>query len=540
MTFLFRCQECYSPLIISFLNTKNYNEENNLNNMETSKKNIMIKIKCHYCKYTKIKNINDLISIYKTSKIICFKCGKKYKHKSHFYLDNQENEKKNNIKIMKIYCNECKRDDNKNPHFNDNKCKYCISNYDILLFCESCDALFCVNCSNMHFNPLDISLLENTNNNKQNEFLKFIEENCKIKFDRIKNFGNKNEDKKIKGIMFDNYNNNKFLEFKNEENNLKKYKLKKINEVFTLLLNKSETNFLIKAIPIDENNFYTIDFSIINFYKINQNKVENDTFITIKSEKEILTTLYFTIEKNKMLIISFNNQLILYKEENNNFIKINEKISSSSEDLKFTKIIQWIENHKKTKYLRGISNGIIYKITVNNENLDISELSEEIKDKVNDCIEINNKVLVMSCTYLNKLIFFYNENNQIKEFYGINLSYKNNLYFLRDNIIIIKGNNNLSIFDCINFTILRNVIVQFEIFSIIPITNQVFISISKNYIKIWDYDLNEIDNIDNEMDIYFASISINIKEIYSKNNDTNINNNIIGVGKNGIYKFNLN
>ena len=241
-----------------------------------------------------------------------------------------------------------------------------------------------------------------------------------------------------------------------------------------------------------------------------------------------------------MLIISFNNQLILYKEENNNFIKINEKISSSSEDLKFTKIIQWIENHKKTKYLRGISNGIIYKITVNNENLDISELSEEIKDKVNDCIEINNKVLVMSCTYLNKLIFFYHENNQIKEFYGINLSYKNNLYFFRDNLIFIKGNKNLSIFDCINFTILKNIVVQFEIFSIVPMTNKVFISISKNYIKIWDYDLNEIDNIDNEMDIYFASISINIKEIYSKNNDTNINNNIIGVGKNGIYKFNLN
>jgi hypothetical protein len=259
-------------------------------------------------------------------------------------------------------------------------------------------------------------------------------------------------------------------------------------------------------------------------------------YINIKFEKEILSTLYFTIEKNKMLIISLNNQLILYKEENNNFIKINE----STEDLNFTKIIQWIENHKNTKYLRGISNGVIYKMTINNENLYISKLNEDIKDKINDCIEINNKVLVMSCTYLNKLIFFYHENNQIKDFYGINLSYKNNLYFFRDNLIIIKGNKNLSIFDCINFTILKNIVVQFEIFSIVPMTNKVFISISKNYIKIWDYDLSEIDQIENELEIYNAAITINNKEIINKNENKYINYNIIGVGKNGIFKFNLN
>ena len=541
MSFLFRCQECFTPLIISLFYTKKYNNENKLNNIETSKKYIMIKIKCQYCKYTKIKNINDLISIYKTSKIICFKCGKKYKNQSDFYLDNlnQENEKNNNIKIKKIFCKHCKSANNKNHHFNDNKCKYCTSNYDILLFCESCDDFFCINCSNMHFNPLDISLLKNPINDKKNVFKNFIEKNCKIKFENKRN-ENKQENKKNNGIIFENYNNNKFLEFKNEEKNVKKYILKKTNETFTLLLNKSETNFMITAIPINENTFYAINYSEINFYKIISNKTENVPYINIKFEKEILSTLYFTIEKNKMLIISLNNQLILYKEENNSFIKIYEMISSSSENLKFIKIIQWIENHKNTKYLRGISNGIIYKITISNENIYISELSEKIKDKVNDCIEINNNILVMSCTYLNKIILYYNENNIIKEFYRINLSYKNNLYFLRDNIIIIKGNQNLSIFDCINFTILKNVILNFEIFSIIPMINQVFISISKNYIKIWDYDLNEIDNIDNEMDIYFASISINIKEIYSKNNDTNINNNIIGVGKNGIYKFNLN
>ncbi len=538
MSFLFRCQECYTPLIISFFYTKNYNDENILNNMETSKKNLMIKIKCQNCKYTKIKNFHDLISLYKTSKIICFKCGKIFKNKSHFYLDNlnEENEKNKNKKILKIYCKECKSEDNKNPHFNDNKCRYCISNSDILFFCESCDAFFCMNCLNMHFNPLEISLLDNNNNDKKNEFLKFIEENYKIKFGHSKKIDNKNEDKKIKGIIFENYNNNKFLEFINEQKNDKKYILKKTNELFTLLLNKSETNFLIKAIPIDENNFYTIDYSKINFYKINKNKIENDSFVTINFEKEILTTLYFTIEKNKMFIISLNNQLILYKEENNNFIKINE----SNEDLNFTKIIQWIENHKNTKYLRGISNGVIYKITINNENLYISKLSEDIKDKINDCIEINNKVLVMSCTYLNKLIFFYHENNQIKEFYGINLSYKNNLYFFRDNLIIIKGNKNLSIFDCINFTILKNIVVQFEIFSIVPMTNKVFISISKNYIKIWDYDLSEIDQIENELEIYNAAITINNKEIINKNENKYINYNIIGVGKNGIFKFNLN
>ena len=105
---------------------------------------------------------------------------------------------------------------------------------------------------------------------------------------------------------------------------------------------------------------------------------------------------------------------------------------------------------------------------------------------------------------------------------------------------IIKGNQNLSIFDCINFTILKNVILNFEIFSIIPMINQVFISISKNYIKIWDYDLNEIDNIDNEMKIYYASISTNNNEINNKNGDILFNYNIIGVGKNGIFKFNLN
>ena len=125
MSFLFRCQECYTPLIISFFYTKNYNDENILNNMETSKKNLMIKIKCQNCKYTKIKNSHDLISLYKTSKIICFKCGKIFKNKSHFYLDNlnEENEKNKNKKILKIYCKECKSEDNKNPHFNDNKCR---------------------------------------------------------------------------------------------------------------------------------------------------------------------------------------------------------------------------------------------------------------------------------------------------------------------------------------------------------------------------------------------------------------------------------
>ena len=71
-------------------------------------------------------------------------------------------------------------------------------------------------------------------------------------------------------------------------------------------------------------------------------------------------------------------------------------------------------------------------------------------------------------------------------------------------------------------------------------TNKVFISISKNYIKIWDYDLNEIDQIENELEIYNAAITINNKEINNKNENKYINYNIIGVGKNGIFKFNLN
>ena len=109
----------------------------------------------------------------------------------------------------------------------------------------------------------------------------------------------------------------------------------------------------------------------------------------------------------------------------------------------------------------------------------------------------------MSSPSLNKLIIlYYNNNNKIKEYFGIDLSYEDSLSFIRDNIIVVKGNKSLSIFDCINLTILRTIKLDFNIFSFVSVSTQIFITITKENIILWDCDLNIKYQIKNEMEIF--------------------------------------
>ena len=518
------CEECYNPLYISLF---------------IYEKEIFMKLKCQNCKYLKTKNFINFIFMKKTSSIMCSKCG------------SRNNKLLKNPKEKKISCEECKGNDYHHLHLN--YCKVCNKN-KIKNFCISCEEYFCDSyCINNH-----MKIYSNINNQIK-EFLGNKIENYKIKeniniYEKYKNDlkkyitnvisyfeTNEKNDKIIYSKISDFINLLKFIDIHfSKENSLKnsifftqKESEIKLFEIITLLRNENNNNYLISAIPMNENIYCLVNFSEIKLYK------NSNLYQTLQFENlEILTLLYYihiedSIKKEKILISLKENLIFFEKDQENNFKEI-KKIPLKHN---FTKIIQYFKNGEGQEKFFGISNETVYSIE-EFEHFSINKITDitDISD-ITDIIQINNEILIMSSPSLNKLIIlYYNNNDKIKEYFGIDLSYEDSLSFIRDNIIVVKGNKSLSIFDCINLTILRTIKLDFNIFSFVSVSTQIFITITKENIILWDCDLNIKYQIKNEMEIF--KIKKNIINDEGEFNES-INGEIIGVGKLGIYKFNF-
>ena len=509
------CEECYNPLYISLF---------------IYEKEIFMKLKCQNCKYLKTKNFINFIFLKKTSSIICSICGSR-------------NKLLKNVKEKKISCQKCKGNDY--HHLNLNYCKVC-NEHKINNFCISCEEYFCdYYCINNHMK------IYSQINNQIKEFLGNIKiENYKIKeniniYEKYKNdlkkyitneisdFETNKKNEKIIYSKISNFINLlKFIDIHfSKENSLKnsifftqKESEIKLFEIITLLRNENNNNYLISAIPMNDNIFCSVNFSEIKLYK------NSNLYQTLQFENlEILTLLYYiyiedSIKKEKILISLKENLIFFEKDQENNF----KEIKKISLEHNFTKIIQYFKNGEGQEKFFGISNETVYSI---------EEFEHFSINKITDIIQVNNEILIMSSPSLNKLIIlYYNNNNKIKEYFGIDLSYEDSLSFIRDNIIVVKGNKSLSIFDCINLTILRTIKLDFNIFSFVSVSTQIFITITKENIILWDCDLNIKYQIKNEMEIF--KIKKNIINDEGEFNES-INGEIIGVGKLGIYKFNF-
>ena len=515
-----RCPTCYlipsitmyeeqNKLKLKFLCSNNHEFNDEFNNLYKKSKINIDNIECKLCNNKKLKNKFYICCI--CNNFYCKICKNEHRKKNNNHLCININKYDSKCKIHNKdligYCNE----------HNMNYCEYCPKNKhnfnrNELIYQEEMNNY--LNIINNYENEI------NNNNQELNLFVKRLEELLKIIKNLIKT-SNINQSIEINFqkeliMTYKQMKNQKNLNYQIIENvkNIMKLPIKinlnqninniiqKNNNLLFNFLNKIKSELdIIKKNAIENKNF---DDENINIFKIlNNNKGgiyciktlddgrlaagdSNSNLIIYNKEtynpdiiiqNNLNQLLNFTQMKNNNLACSFGseNTLKIIKIKNNNEYEDFQIIKNAHTDY-ITKIIEL-----KNENLITFSHDYSFKIWKLNNNK--YEKINEFKDtnSLSDGLEIkDNEIILYSLGTIPRSIIFYhlNKNEKIKILNNLSLCITyagNRIIKINNDEIAVAGNKRVYLIDVNNYVILNEIISDYCNYSILKLSNNLFL-----------------------------------------------------------------